>query len=76
MAKHALCRCVNDANDWEGVLKNRGFTTVTKLLDNQATGNAIRTAIEAAVTKANSGDIVVIQYSGHGSFVPDDDSTS
>lgn len=86
MAKHALCiginnypgtssdlnGCVNDANDWARELTTRGFA-VTKLLDKQATGKAMRAAIQATVGKAKFGDLVVVQYSGHGSFVPDED---
>jgi len=84
MAKRALCiginnypgtdsdlaGCVNDANDWADALEVRGFH-VQKLLDKQAKGAAMRSAIRDIVTKAKSGDCVVIQYSGHGSFVPD-----
>jgi hypothetical protein len=86
MAKYALCigindypgtdsdlaGCVNDANDWADALTNRGFT-VTKLLDRKATGDAIRKAVKAIVSGAKRGDTVVVQYSGHGSYVPDAD---
>ena len=86
MAKQALCigindypgtdndlsGCVNDANDWAAALGGRGFT-VKKLLNKQATGKGMRAAISAIVTDAAKGDLVVIQYSGHGSFVPDED---
>jgi len=86
MAKYALCigindypgtgsdlaGCVNDANDWAKELRSRGFT-VTQLLDRKATGKAMREAIRSLVTKAKVGDLVAVQYSGHGSFVPDDD---
>lgn len=86
MAKHALCigindypgtgsdlaGCVNDARDWSAALADRGFQ-VARLLDRQATGKAMRQAIEAVIDKAKPGDSVVIQYSGHGSYVPDDD---
>ena len=65
-----LSGCVNDANDWAAELKRRGFQ-VTKLLDKQATGKAMRAAIAATIAKAGAGDKVVITYSGHGSFVPD-----
>jgi hypothetical protein len=67
MAKYALCigindypgtgsdlaGCVNDANDWATLLKNRGFL-VDKLLDKQAKGDAIREAIEGTVGKAGA----------------------
>jgi hypothetical protein len=85
MAKHALCvgindypgtgsdlaGCVNDANDWAAALKARGFT-VTTLFDKQATGKAMRKAFADLVGDAKSGDSIVIQYSGHGSFVNDE----
>lgn len=84
MAKTALCigindypgtgsdlaGCVNDANDWAHALTARGFVVET-LLDAQAKGKAMREAIRAIVSSAAKGDTVVIQYSGHGSFVPD-----
>lgn len=85
MAKYGLCiginnypgtgsdlaGCVNDAKDWAKVLKSRGFT-VKQLLDRQATGKGMRSAMQAMIGSAKAGDLVVIQYSGHGSFVPDE----
>lgn len=65
-----LAGCVNDANDWKKVLEGRGFK-VARLLNKEATGQAIREAMEKVIRPARSGDLVVIQYSGHGSFVPD-----
>jgi hypothetical protein len=67
-----LAGCVNDVNDWAEALQGRGFA-VEKLLDKKATGAAMRKAIEATVAKGKRGDTVVIQYSGHGSYVPDED---
>jgi metacaspase-1 len=67
-----LAGCVNDANDWKAALKGRGFT-VDMLLDQAATGKAIRGGIQQLIKKAVSGDVVVIQFSGHGSYVPDAD---
>jgi hypothetical protein len=65
-----LSGCVNDANDWAKALRDRGFS-VTQLLDKKATGQNIREAIKSVIARAKSGDVVAIQYSGHGSFVPD-----
>ncbi len=67
-----LAGCVNDANDWAKELRRRGFA-VKQMFDRQATGKAMRAAIGATVASARAGDLVVVQYSGHGSFVPDDD---
>ena len=67
-----LAGCVNDSNDWAKVLKGRGFK-VAQLLNKQATGKAMRAAIRATLAGAKSGDFVLVQYSGHGSFVDDVD---
>lgn len=86
MAKYALCMgindypgtgsdlsgCVNDARDWAAMLRQRGFA-VTTLLDRQATGRAMRQAVQQTVGMAKPGDLVAIHYSGHGSYVPDND---
>ncbi len=86
MSKYALCigindypgtnsdlsGCVNDARDWAAELKRRGYTT-DLMLDSQATGDGMRNAIRRVIHKANAGESVVIQFSGHGSFVPDQD---
>jgi len=65
-----LSGCINDANDWAKVFTKHGFT-VRKLLNKHATGAAIRDAIRETVDDAKSGELLVIQYSGHGSYVPD-----
>jgi hypothetical protein len=84
MAKRALCiginnypgthmdlaGCVNDANAWEAELKGRGFK-VTKMLDEQATKAAMAAAFKEVIGGAAKGDLVVITYSGHGTYVPD-----
>jgi uncharacterized caspase-like protein len=67
-----LAGCVNDANDWAAALAARGFK-VDLLLDKQATGDAMRKSIKGLVSAAKRGDTVVVQYSGHGSYVPDVD---
>lgn len=86
MAKYALCiginnypgtgsdlaGCVNDANDWSKALAARGFA-VKRLIDRAATGKAMREAIARTIGLTRRGDCVAIQYSGHGSFVPDAD---
>ncbi|MBX3682161.1 MAG: caspase family protein, partial [Thauera sp.] len=85
MAKKALCiginnypgtdmdlsGCVNDAADWSGVLAARGFAVQT-LIDAQATKAAMVAAIRALVTGAAAGDSLVITFSGHGTYAPDE----
>jgi metacaspase-1 len=86
MAKNALCigindypgtdmdlgGCVNDAEDWAAVLAARGFS-IQKLIDAQATKAAMVEAISGLVKGAAAGDSVVVTYSGHGTYAPDDD---
>jgi hypothetical protein len=86
MAKKALCiginnypgtgmdlqGCVNDAQDWAQELQRRGFT-VSMLLDAQATKSAMVQAMGSLIEQGRSGDLLVITYSGHGTYVPDMD---
>jgi hypothetical protein len=62
--------CVNDANDWAKVLVARGFQ-VAKLLDRDATRKNMLDALRSLISGASSGDTIVFQYSGHGTWVPD-----
>jgi hypothetical protein len=64
--------CVNDANDWAAELRRRGFEVET-LVDRRATGDQIRKRVRTLVQSGERGDTIVIQFSGHGSFVPDVD---
>jgi hypothetical protein len=51
----------------------RGPFRVKTLLDRAATGRRMRDEIGALPGRARAGDLVVVQYSGHGSLVPDRD---
>jgi hypothetical protein len=66
-----LAGCVNDANDWAEELTKREFG-VEMMLDAQATGEAMRAGMRRLLQNAVSGDLVVITYSGHGTWVRDD----
>jgi hypothetical protein len=86
MTKHALCigindypgtgsdlaGCVNDANDWAQALDERGFAVET-MLDGAASRAAMLAGMGKLVDAAETGDVVVITYSGHGTWVPDAD---
>lgn len=67
-----LSGCINDVMDWTNVLEKRGFT-VTQLLDKQATKAGIIGGIEKLIRDAKGGDRLVLQFSGHGSYIADDD---
>ncbi len=67
-----LAGCVNDANDWAAELKKRSFQ-VSTLIDQQATKAKMMSGIESALSKAVKGDVVVITYSGHGTWIADED---
>ena len=67
-----LSGCVNDARDWGAVLRDKGFTVQT-LLNSQATRDGILEAMQSIIGSAVNGDSIVFQFSGHGSYIPDED---
>lgn len=64
--------CVNDANDWADELRARGFQSTT-LLDRDATKAKILAGMEWVVRETQPGEVGVITYSGHGTWLPDAD---
>ncbi|MBS1251088.1 MAG: hypothetical protein MAG451_00118 [Anaerolineales bacterium] len=73
-ARYQLNGCVNDTKVMAGILhSNFGFPTdnMTLLWDEDATRDAILAAMDDLVERAGENDIVVIQYSGHGSQMRD-----
>lgn len=69
---YSLSGCVNDAEDWATLLSGVGYK-VTKLVGSDATGGNIVSAWIDAKARARWGDRIVITYSGHGTWVPDQD---
>lgn len=65
-----LAGCVADAKGWAAAFRAQGFE-VRELIDAEATRDAILMAILDLVAKSSPGDVLAIQYSGHGTFVPD-----
>ena len=65
-----LVACEFDANDMTELAAGKGFETQT-LLTEAATAEALTGAIEKAATKLESGDVLLLTYSGHGGQVPD-----
>lgn len=86
MAKRALCvgindypgsnmdlaGCVNDAHDWKSLLEGRGYTAAL-LLDKDGTRANILDGLKQLLKDAREGDSLVFTFSGHGSWLPDDD---
>jgi len=67
-----LAGCVNDANDWAALLASRGFQ-VDQLLDAEATKAGMVAGFRRVIGAAAGGDVVVITFSGHGSYEFDTD---
>jgi len=68
--QHRLAGCTNDARAWAGALKSQGFE-VSLLLDGQVTRAAMDRQLRQLVTQSRVGDVIVVQYAGHGSNVQD-----
>lgn len=64
--------CVNDALDWSSALKSKGAATYV-LTNEQATGEAIMTEMTELISRIKRGRTGVITFSGHGTWVPDED---
>ena len=62
--------CVNDAKDWQQEMVNRGFNTQIILNDKATKGNMFE-AIDNIIKKTQDGDVAVITFSGHGTWVKD-----
>ena len=67
-----LSGCVRDARAWSAELNALGFS-VSMLLDLDATRERIVRELTNLVTSAAPGDVLVFQYSGHGTQVEDID---
>lgn len=67
-----LFGCVNDALDWQGVFA-RMCTSQKTLLDGEATKAKMVAAIKKMTGSLSPGGFGILTYSGHGSWVPDQD---
>jgi hypothetical protein len=61
-----LYGCVNDAIDWATLFRKLQFENIKILLDSKATKANIKEWVLSSLLESSTGDIVVIQYSGHG----------
>jgi len=68
-----LTGCVSDAQLWAKTLVAAGFEPPTMLLDSLATRQAIIDTLARTLENSAPGDVVVFQFSGHGTEVDDYD---
>lgn len=66
-----LNACVFDADAMELLAKGRGFGT-HRLITEQATRSAVREHLLRFANELTAGDKLLLTYSGHGGFLPDD----
>lgn len=66
-----LAGCVADARMWAEALGQLGFESPRLLINGAATRSAIVGAMQDIIGGARSGDVVVIQFAGHGTQLPD-----
>jgi hypothetical protein len=64
--------CVNDTRKWQSFFQSLGFKT-ERMLNQEATRSAILDSLRGVITSAKAGDIIAIQYAGHGTQVDDQD---
>jgi hypothetical protein len=63
---------VNDANAWARILGGNYSYEVSKRLEADATREGILDGLKSIVGQSQPKDRVIITFSGHGTFVPDD----
>jgi len=64
-----LYGCVPDAQLWARTLGSLGFQTQL-ILDANATYNGLLSALKSMISSSKRGDVIVFQYSGHGTSIP------
>lgn len=69
--QYPLNGCVADAMEWSAIMQVIGFTDQQVILNENATRNNIMDALTKLITTAQAGDVLVFQYSGHGTQLPD-----
>lgn len=76
--ENQLQGCVNDMHDWTAELNRRHFDQLTGLTDQFAPRAAILKSLEHEVQQMQAGkkDLLVVTYSGHGTWIPDKNDAS
>ena len=63
--------CANDARKWCNTFRRLGFEEPELLLDNEATRETIVARLSDLIHSSSAGDVVAIQFSGHGTQLRD-----
>lgn len=66
-----LTGCLADVEAWTRTLGRLGFDDPVTLLNDHATRDAILAHLTQLVQTSRAGDVIVFQYSGHGTYVQD-----
>ncbi len=69
-----LATCGKDSLDMQDIAVTQNFESTQLLLNEGATRDTVKEAIELASKTLTSGDMLFISYSGHGSLIPDSNS--
>lgn len=72
-SQNDLQGCVNDMNDWAQLFRDQQFDEVVTLQDSQATKSALMQALEKGIVETGAKDLFMFTFSGHGTWIPDDD---
>jgi hypothetical protein len=65
-----LYGCEPDADDMQGIAASQGLNA-EKLLTQHATRDAVLNKLGDLAEELKSGDLLVVSYSGHGGYLPD-----
>jgi hypothetical protein len=65
-----LAGCVSDSAAWASVLRAQGFD-VTAVAQTDATAAGLRALLREAVSRTQTGDVLVFQFAGHGVRIVD-----
>lgn len=69
--QNALAGCINDVNDWARHFGPILQTPSIILTERQATKAGMIAGIRETLRKLTADDTAIIQYSGHGTYIPD-----
>jgi hypothetical protein len=68
-----LSCCERDVASLATILANEGYTNIDTLLTKNATRENVSKALQKAADIVDSGDVFLLYYSGHGSYLKDED---